>query len=297
MTLALVIPLTLHMLLFARGSIWRGKWTVLGISAVALLAGFPYCRYLLSGGIRSTRATTTTAGWVFPLLGPRVLSAQGLRYFFAPDWQLGRQGAAAVLGSAATIVSSLSFPLVWFGIGLTVHSALLRRREREPLTLRESVFGLAFAALCAQIVLNGATGTSRHPHYYNGTWIIFVLFAWLTVDFLARRGLGYWIAIPYLSAQLVAIGLLLSQIHTHGGSRAGFGPTIANQMNVAAELKQYSPQSQLRIDVLNYQLFPDAILALLQLAPEPSGQRPRANLAIVYTSNDPLDGRIKLIAQ
>jgi hypothetical protein len=296
MALALIIPLGLHMLAFARRSLWHSKWVVVAVSVIAVLAGFPYCRYLVRGGFQSAEAVHSVAGWVFPLLGPRVLSAQGLRYFFTPEWRLGEGGVAAVLGTVATIVSCISFPLVWIGIGLAAHLVARGLRRPEAMTTREKIYSLVLATLCAQILLNGITGTARHPHYFNATWIIFVLLAWLTVDAASKRRLAPWIALPYASAQLLAIGLLWFQIHANGGTRAGFGPTIANQMDVAADLNRYSTESRLEIAVLNYQLFPHALQALLQLEPAPSGQPlPRADLAIVYASSDPRDGRIKLV--
>jgi hypothetical protein len=297
MALPLIAPIGLHFVIFAPRALWRFKWSLIAVSVTALVAGVSYCSYLVHD-LYSAYSSPTAAGWVFPFLGARVLSGYGLGYFFGPDWHLGDVGASAVLGRVATLVSTLAFPMVWVGIVLAAYSTFRAVRRKEPMNTQQKIALLALATLGAQIVLNGMTGTARRPHYYNGTWIIFVLFAWLCMDAAGNLGVARWIMVPYGAAQVVVLALLVAQVHRNGGSRDGYGPTVANQMQIASELKQYSPETPIRMDVLNYQQYPHALQSVRSLDP-PDTRRALRNtqLAVVYASPNPSDGRIKLIEQ
>ena len=102
---------------------------------------------------------------------------------------------------------------------------------------------------------------------------------------------------PYAAALATTILLLIASIHRSGGTREGYGPTLANQMQIATELRQYSAAVPLDFKVLNYQKFPRALETLRLLQPSTSGQLQQAShLSIVYASSETTSGRIRLIA-
>ncbi|HKD43475.1 MAG TPA: hypothetical protein VKB87_24555 [Myxococcaceae bacterium] len=295
MSAALIVPIAVHVIIARRKGLWRHKWVLLIVSAIAIGATRTYCSQLLHSFGGSGRHPSS-AGWLFPLLSPRYLSASGLEYFFGSPAHLGLAGIAQWAARASWSISLVAFPLVWVGIILAAASALQAVR-RARFDIRSHAAILALAVLFTQMLLNWLTGTYGHPHYYNATWIVYALFAWLTVDWLAGRALATAVCGPYAAALATTILLLIASIHRSGGTREGYGPTLANQMQIATELRQYSATVPLDFKVLNYQKFPHALETLRLLQPPPSGQpRQASRLSIVYSSTDATNGRIQLIA-
>ncbi len=296
MSLALTLPIALHMAIARRSALWRYKWAAIGISAVAIGAAHSYCAYLFHAPSAFTGHPSAQV-WLFPLLAPRYFSASGLDYFFGSD-QLGLAGWGGWLARTCSWVSMLSYPLVWGGVVLAVASTrrAIRRRRFDA---REHAALLALIVLAVQIALGVLTRTHSHPHYYNATWIAFALFAWLTADWLATRAMAIAVCVPYAGALATSLLLCVAGIRRNGGTREeGYGPTLANQMEVAAELARYPPGTPLRLDVPSYQLFPQALATLRMLQPVRAGQPQRASqLAIVYDSSDPANARIRLIEE
>ncbi len=291
MSLALTVPIALHLALTRRTALWRYKWVGLAISAIAVGAAHSYCSYLLraphlASGHPSLRAA------LFPLLAPRYFSATGLEYFFGPA-HLQSVAWLGWLARACSWVSMLSYPLVWGGMALAV-AETLRAIQARRLSTRQHAIILALTVLGAQMALNGLTGTEGHPHYYNATWIAFAVFAWLTADWLATRAMA--IFAPYACALAASLLLLVATIRIHGGTRENYGPTLANQMEIAAELARYPPSTPLQLNVRNYQLYPHALATLRLLRPvQPVGADRPSRLFVVYASSDPANGRIRLV--
>jgi hypothetical protein len=270
MSAAVIAPIALHLVIARRRALWKHKWVVLTISVIAVGASYPYCSYLLHS-FHGTGGHPNIAGWLFPLLAPRYLSASGLEYFFGGPAQLGLAGTALWIARAAWLISLVAFPLVWVGIILAIASVVqgVRRRRFE---IRNHAAILALGILITQMLINGLTGTYGHPHYYNATWIAYAFFAWLTVDWLAGRSLAFAVCGAYAAALATTVLLLIGSIHRSGGAREGYGPTLANQTEIAAELNHYLVSIPIDLKVLNYQRFPHALATLRLLQPPPAGQ-------------------------
>ena len=292
MSVALTLPIALHMIIARRGALWRYKWATIAVSAVAVAAAYPYWSNLFGASGSGVRHQTPRA-WLFPLLAARYFSATGLDYFFGADF--APTGVVGWLARSCSWISTIAYPLVAGGVALAVSS--VRRAVRQGrFKAREHAAGLALGVLATEIVLSGVTRTYGHPHYYNATWIAFALFAWLSADWLAARARATVVCAPYAGALVASLLLIVSSIRRNGGTRERYGPTLANQMQVAAELARYQRATPLRFDVLNYQLFPDALATLRLLLPEQVGEpRHATGLAIVYASSNQTDARIRLI--
>ena len=78
MSLALVLPLSAHLVAFRWRSLWRHRFGIAAIGTCVLIAGWPYWRYLLSARSAGASAASDPSGWFFPLFGGRLLSARGL---------------------------------------------------------------------------------------------------------------------------------------------------------------------------------------------------------------------------
>lgn len=296
MGLALTAPIVLHLVVLERKRAWRHRWQLLALLAVVVALCWDYGKVVWAqvreGGLTTGRKGLAPNGFAFPLLGPRLLSALGLDYFFGPEW-----GRSPLL-TAARAASSLAFVFSWAGIVLAVRRVRSAVRARRA-ELLDHAAGIALGILAAQVLLDGAARIWVHPHYFNATWIAFALFAWLTVDKLVgRERLRVAVAIYGASVALSTVALI-AIVHGKGGTRGvHYGPTLRNQMEIAAEVDRYPPGTAITTDVPHYVLFPHALEVLRRLTTALPGAPPAARgLVIRYRSPDPRDGRVEVVAR
>ena len=290
--LAFVVPLGAHMVLVRWRSLWTERASVTAVVATAGVAAWPYWLYLLSAQAPSAGSMAGLRGWLFPLLGGRVLSARELQYFFGPGPVHGR-----ALQMAAT-VSWLAYVLVWTGIGVSVWQAL-RARTRQA-TPRTHIGVILLGTLVCQMALDGYAGKFLHPQYYNATWMTFTVLAWMAVDWLAmRRGALRWTAPAatgiLATTLLFTVATLAIRLHHTSGTREVYGPTLANQPRVARDLARYAPHNPVSTDVVPYQLYPHALETLRQLSTPRYESRRTGDLEVRYASSDPASGAIALV--
>ncbi len=306
MSLAMVVPFALHMLVFERRALWYRKWALLAVLAIAAAAYWYYGRALYSdyliplyGQARSATLVPASQrievpgfglGFAFPLLGGRLLSATGLDYFF------GAALESAPLLAVARAVSVIAFPLVWWGIILSgrLVARAFRSKQCTPL---DHLVGLCLAILVTQIIMNGLTNTHGHPHYFNATWIAYAMFAWLSVDDMVKIRSLRWLVPIHGAALGVASVSLLILVHSTGGTRdPRYGPSLKNQMEIAAEINRRAPESAITTDVENFVRFPQSIAVLRLLdgsAPRPP--LPARELVIRYSSGDPRNAHVEVV--
>jgi hypothetical protein len=231
-------------------------------------------------------------GWLFPLAGGRLLSARGLDYFYGPG---PLQGAVF---HAAAFVSSLAYLLVWGGLAVALFYVVQAWRARVW-TTRAHIASIVVGTIACQVVIDGISAKFEHPHYQNGTWISFVLLAWLVVDVAERQRITRWAAMigtGVLAASLLAsVTALLLGLHRSGGTRELYGPTLANQQQVARTLARYAPASDVQCRVSLYERFPHTLAILRQLNAGRRADRPQRNLELRYVSDDPASGAIEVV--
>jgi hypothetical protein len=293
MGISLIAPLAAHMLIVRRRALWAQRYSVAAIAAAALLAAWPYWMYLAGPRPPSPGAGPALGGWLFPLFGGRLLSARDLDYFYGPDPVAGR-----LFGIAAT-ASSVAYLLVWCGIAVAV-MLVVRSWRSGGWTARAHIAAIAVASLVCQAAIHGISAKFEHPHYHNGTWISFVMLAWLAVDFLAARGrAARWAAratTGLLAASLLlAVGTLALRLHRSRGTRDVYGPTLANQQQVARALRRYAPDSDVQSHVSMWVRFPQTLAILRQLNASRGVGLPRRTVEIRYASDDPASGAIEMV--
>ena len=292
MGLALIVPLGVHMALTRWRSVWAHKVSLTAIAALIAWLAFPYWRYLASPRPPSPPGDGTVAGWLFPLTGGRLLSADALDYFYGPA------PVSGLLFSAGVAVSSIAYALVWGGLVLAAF-LVARAAAQHMWTTRAHVASIALGAVVCQSVLDGISGRYQHPHYHNGTWIVFVLLAWMTVDLAsARRAALRWTAVAATAALAAAVtaavaGLALG-LHRTGGTREVYGPTLANQQAIARRLADYAPTSDVQVQVSMWERFPHTPAILRDLHRSRRSDLPRRDLVVRYASEDPASGAIEV---
>jgi hypothetical protein len=299
MSVAFVVPLAGFLLLRSRGRLRALWWQLLLLAIGAVIVSFPYLAFLRRSVSTGAPLTHSLHDWLFPFLGGRSLSAQGIEDIFGAAWLAHDTtvwGRAAALAGALSI---LALPLVWGGLAIAL--AWVREGIRVPSPdlrrTRADAALLALLVVLAQVVLDGLTAKSGFTHFFNATWIVFALLAWLAVEALRVPPLRIALS-GLLGASTLAVSLyLLVRIHHTGPARQPYGATLANQIEVARELNRRPPGSTLRTDVINVIRFPIALGVLRTLYPPTGAPLPPAALRLVYRTEDPVDGRIRLLAE
>jgi hypothetical protein len=291
MSASLLAPLGLHLLVVHRRALREEAVALAGLVAVSLWLAWPYWRYLASPHPASPPPARVIDGWLFPLLGARLLGSRELAYFYGPE------PVSGPLFAATALVSAVAFLLAWAGAGLAA-TAVVRAWRTGAWSPRAHLAGLSLAALACQAVVHGTSAKFEHPHYQNGTWIATVLLAWLAVDALARRGAAGRLAAAGGTGALVlanaaAVATLAVRLHDRGGTREAYGPTLANQQQVARAMARYAADSPVENRVAMWARFPHTLATLRQLHPS-AGAAPRAALRLDYASPDPRSGAIQL---
>ena len=233
------------------------------------------------------------AAFAFPIFGGRIVTGGG---FYIAWERFGPAADAAI--RVARAVSLVGYALVWGGIALAARLVYQQRRSPDRANAQATLLAILLAALVLQMAQDALMRVAPYPHYYTGTAVLFILFAWLAID---RLPAARWLratAIGVYAASLAVLTLAsLWRIHHDGGTRRGYGPTLANQWTVAQGARQYAADAALT-DVPHVRKYPHAGWALRMLllpmdvprAAVPPGKR----LAICPTSGNPSDGRIEL---
>jgi hypothetical protein len=293
---SLLLPLAAHMLIVQRRALWARKYSIAGIAAAALWLAWPYWTYLVGPRPATPGDGPALGGFVFPLLGGRLLGAQGLDYFYGPSPVGGR-----LFGGVAAL-SCIAYALVWGGLAVAL-VLIARARQSRQWTARAHIAAIAVASLVCESVIHGISARFQHPHYQNGVWISLVVLAWFAVDFLATRrgpvrivGWAAPVAAGLLAATLLgAVSLLAVGLHRSRGTRDIYGPTIANQQQVARALARYAQASDVQIHVNMWERFPHTIAILRRLNVSHRADLPQRVLEVRYATDDPASGAIEMV--
>jgi hypothetical protein len=322
MAAALVLPLAIHALAFRGRAVWRHRSVAFTAVALGAAVAWQYGRYLTSL-TPAPFAGVSWAGVVFPLTGGRLLTAHGLAYFFGATAL--DAGVLSFLVTAADWISSVGYALVWIGLAIAANRVARERdaglkscatmprpdtglkscatmtrltsgatatRLKSSAT-QNALAGIAIAAVVVQMAIDGISGKVFHPHYHSGTWIAFAVLAWFATDALVHRPWGLVVPIAHGVSLAAVVVFLIARLHATGGTRELYGPTLANQVDVARRLSQYDSAAPISIEVVHYQRYPHALASLRALTTHTGGSnRP---LAIRYASADARDGTIELV--
>lgn len=297
MALPLSLALLSHMLLFMRKDLWRARWSLL---IGGLLLGATHLSYfsLLVNHIKHfephRRSSFISEGWAFPLFGGKIFSGWNLEYFFGPQWL-----PDSWFFRLPEMLTMLSYASVWFGIFLATKSTVenpLRSDLPKPLLGPEAplkhLLLVAVMALSLQMIVCGLSSSSHHPHYYNGLWAVYAVFAWIAIDRLTKRRSGV-LGVAIYSTSLVSVLISLSiLIHHRSGTRGeGYGPTIGNQLQIANLLGR-EERSDVNQRVENFKRYPS--LKTLQKISASSSREALGPCVVEYDSNAPLSARVIL---
>jgi hypothetical protein len=197
-----------------------------------------------------TGQTHFLEAWYFPLQGWRYFSVYGLDYFFGTRWAVYACGDS-MFCQGLSLVTGLALPFFILGVGVVAWSAV-QGQSRNNESLRQRVDALAFGVLLFSILFNGMLQTYGHPHYYNALWVVLFYLLWRGTAALTSRfpRLGFVVVGTYSVAMMLALVLTVFAVHRHGGSRVRtFGTTLSEQLRIAQQLKNWSPDALVKVRV------------------------------------------------
>ena len=127
-----------------------------------------------------------------------------------------------------------------------------------------------------------------------------MVLTWYAIDAVAR-----WRTAGERTAGALTMGLggalalsviaLAVQLHRTGGTREVYGPTLANQLQVARAMAAYDAGSEIEIQVSMWERFPHAPAVLRELSRRRQVQLRRRPLLVRYASDTAASGVIELV--
>ncbi len=279
MTIPLVGAVLLHFVVSHRRRFMEDRSFAFasgGLAAASALALLPYLRTVTSGPAGDLLWSPSPRALLFALDGFRIFTLRGFDYVIG-DW------SAWGLAPALVALSCLSYGAG--GWGMVLLNRRLRERDVWGPTGRSGedeygesggapVPGDASGALAAVVALTlvffviVANGKRlvEHPHYYNGVWIAFFALWWWGMDDLAQRLWARRLFVVQSAAMAIVLVGLVAWLHLNVGTRSlHHGPTLANQMAVAAELERLGVEDAPPSPAHHPRLFPQAIRVLRRL--------------------------------
>jgi hypothetical protein len=296
MALAIVVPVAMHAV-FHFSKIWKFKWSVLLILAIAGFASRPYWADLVAHHHRDVPGGTSAwKGYFYPLLGAHHLSAMGLGNLLGEEWPSQLAAPFRCLYRSVKWISAVAYPLCWAGIVLALVPAWRAISRGQSATAKEELFLILLAIFAAQSALDGYEHVYEGPHYFNSTWIVYAVFVCLAADALIRllNPRIQQIALPIMAAALLStIALIAVAVARNSGIRsANYGTTLASQIEAAALIRQFSEDSPRDVQFSQWEDHPHALTVLLKLVPTPTADRPKRQVIIAYRNAWPADAAI-----
>ncbi len=193
----------------------------------------------------------------------------------------------------------------WFAVaaGVAGLAAFVFWASKRSTPLREWPLDRQLALLATFMLVGESAlllGLRLEPfwHYFNGVWFGYFYWIWWGFD---RVKSARWAQL-LLAAQTLVVGVMTAMlavhVHEHHGDRTVlYGPTLGNQVAVAASIVEHSPSS-LALEVDNYLMFQHAPALLLQLEAQRVGAKQRpggAKATVRYATASPDDGRVEVV--
>jgi len=291
MSLALVGGMMLHFVLFERRSLVRFRRPLIVIGILWACVFVPYLKAMSEVHQPPVAAAieSTSIGWWHPLMGALHLTAFG--------WLAGSLSHLPAIVRTCESLSLMANVAVWLGMALVLYRARSRAGLGAFTPMDQCALMCLFVAAC-QAILDGFERIDLMPHYFNATWIAYVLLAWYGVDAARRRSrrwaMGvYLYAAAYIAPVLIVLVTGIYFIHVNSGTRAvDYGTVLREQMRAAQRINEFSPDCPVDMTYPQWSLFPWALRDLIALLPPKTSPRPVRRLVVRYRDAYPDDARI-----
>lgn len=302
MAIPLSVVILMHMGLFTWKQTWKVRTCAVLIVSVILIFHMGYFNYLLFGPDSFRFHTVNKSadylkGWIFPWLGGRVLSGWGMEYFFGTKY-LPHHPAFLVLKSISCMAYLFVFSGMYFAGKMAWKNRKLillkfRKTDSADVDAITHISLIGLTALLLNTLLCGISNSFFHPHYYNSLWIIYLFFAWLSIDKIVMRKWGIPVVSIYGMSCMAVVVILVMMVHERGGTRGlHYGPTINNQLEIARDIGSKS-RKDLIFTVYNLARIPSVhILRKICLKNDDPGRK-QGTLIIEFANDDELSGFVQ----
>jgi hypothetical protein len=299
MVLPFLFVLTVHLLFFETRWVLKFKWPLLATTLLMFATSEPYLRYTVTfHGSHVPDFAPWWHGWVFSLLGAQHITGKNVGYFLEESSANIKPALVRHAFAIARVITYIGIFACWAGMFIAIPPARRAlRRPRDAGTV-DALCLIALAAFLFQTLFDGLEHVSLYPHYYNTTWIIYVVFAWLAFDALPRwfgpRSITARMTIPVYAASLLFVEVIVAwQIARNGGSKGdNYGAVLSNQIEVVKEIGRFSDASPIDVQVQYWQTRPDTLRVLRQLVAPPTPDGPVRRLIVRFRDAFPGDARI-----
>ncbi|MBT8489018.1 MAG: glycosyltransferase family 39 protein, partial [Gemmatimonadetes bacterium] len=212
-----------------------------GLGAAAAAALAPYLRTVSAGPATDLLWSPSPRALLFALDGFRIFTLRGFDYVIG-DW------TAAGFAPALVVISSVSYGVgAW---GAVLLNRVLRQGDvweakgaadgkdaKETGDAEAAVAGVVALTLVFFVIVANGKRLVEHPHYYSGVWIAFFALWWWGMSDLVSRLWARRVLVCQAATMAAFLVGLAVWLHVNGGTRSlHYGPTLGNQMAVAAEL-------------------------------------------------------------
>lgn len=269
--LPILAGLGLHFVIYKRK--WmKTHWPAFTLSlASCFFISLPYFRHLLSEKRSFTAGEVSRdLGHLFmPFLGPRFFTSLGIEHFTGKEWYRWFPDNS-ILNSGwifLIVISALCYPIAWYGIYLAFKEVLNQIRNSQSKS--SELFDISFICVSIFLIEIGLSFYLRLipiPNFYSPFWIVFLFFLWLGFSHLwNHRTIKIIFFLVSISLSTGLIGLVW-RTHQTGGNRWNhYGPTLENLVNIAHEIEELSPNTQLTSDTFHLSRFPLMMESLRQI--------------------------------
>ena len=303
MSIVVVVPIFICLYWWHRSLIWKSRWSVFGILCVFVLLSKNYWFSLTQSDVFISPDTTTRWTWMSAMTGGRIMSAAGMGFFLGSGWHRLDTGVWGYVIRAAHAVSSVAIPLSWFGFVLCARRTLEIICRRQQVDVMDQMVVLAFLVFVLHFWLTVSMGVPGQPQYLAAAWGAYIVFVWLAVAWLSRRGLMIQKCVfgAHLTSLVIVLAYLMCSIHTNGGYRQTvnknswdeYGPALGSQLEAVVQMRGFSSRSQIQSSIPNIKMFPHVIEVLRRLDGA-TENGPIATFMLDYCHPDGKDCRMKV---
>jgi len=291
MCLSLIAGMAVHFVIFHRMWLRRFLGPLLWVALFWALLFIPYLIAMYQHPEPPNYAEHESAlqGWWHPLAGAQHLTAQ--------HWLPRTRDYYPLLFRLCEKITFLAYLAPPLGMALVLFRFAKRSRGADFTPVDHLALMCFFVAVC-QGLLDGVLRIELLPHYFNATWIVYVVLAWYAIDALRQSRFKplLTVSLPvtaYVSAALVVLTMSIFFIHINAGTRTiDFGTVLEEQIRAAHQIAQFSPDSPLVVTNRQWTLYPEALNNLLAVQPPPAGGSPRRRITIRFLTENPHDAHL-----
>jgi hypothetical protein len=297
--LPFLLVLALHALIYETRSVLKFKWPAIVTVVVMLIVCEPYMRYAVTfHGSKVPDYFAWWKGWIFPLFGAQHITAKNIGYVLEESWGNIQPAAIRYAFALARAITFIGLFACWVGMLMGIPMAWRALGKSREATTADHLCLIGLATLAVQTLFDGLEHVTYYPHYYNTTWTIYVVFAFIALAALPRwfgeKSLVARTTLPVYAISLAFVEIIIAwQIARNSGSRGDhYNAVLSNQIEVVKKIGEFSDASPIDVQVDYWQARPETLRVLRQLISPPKAEGPVRKIVVRYRAAFPGDALI-----